>query len=687
MNHTFSELEQLFSVPTFQSFFDAAPDAILIVNADGIIVHHNAMAKQMFGALDNSLENSLNGSNVDELVPAAARHQHKNLREGFLQRPTLRPMGIGLDLRAQRRDGSEFPVEISLSPLRIGATHLTVAIVRDITATLRFRDTQEELKRERIIASITQMALSEPRFEAFCQRMLETLHAKIPAAWATLAEIHEDGKRCKFLSAYPATSLLDSSWIPMHEGHIIHKVVKSGTAQVVSDMRSEGLPVHPLLSHLGIQSLAGAPIKHNNRVTLVLALGGKDIGAYSSKDLVFFQTLSNILANAFQRTKSEELVQKTRRLESIGRLTGGIAHDFNNLLTVISGNLQLIQLLVENNAAAQKSLSAALHASQRGADLTKKLLSFSRADALQARSCSTESLMHSCFELFDRTLGVNIRVSLELEPDLPMINVDPTMFESSLLNLAINARDAMPEGGSIFLRVTTKKIKPSSDNKLNAENYVVISVSDSGIGMSEETKTHLFEPFFTTKPSGQGTGLGLSTVYGFVKRANGNIEVESELGRGTTFYLYFPADETAARVGVVAADQISQAVKLEEIKHVMLIEDDPEVAEIAKQFMHSAGYDVHACYTHAQALEHYGHHPRIDLIVSDVVLKNGENGVTTVHALRDAGVLVPVVFVSGYSKNELIASSLSFPFFFLHKPYSKEQLLDAIAQAVVAHRG
>jgi PAS domain S-box-containing protein len=674
MNHTIQELEQLFSTPVFQSFFDAAPDAILVVNHDGIIVHYNQRAQSMFAAPAKALE----ACNVDQLLPQAMRHKHQTLRQGYVHQPTLRPMGMGLDLRAQRMDGQEFPVEISLSPLRLGATQLVLAIVRDISPTIRFKETQEELQREQALASMTQMALSDANFESFCNTMLQYLHERVSADWVSLIEIDEGQKQFKPLQSYPASpSFRAANWMPRSAGHIVDQILLSGKAHIVADVEAQGLNPHPHVSQLKLRCSMGAPIMHGGRIALMLMASSKEPDHYKAKDSVFIQTMANVLANAYQRFRAEESVQTARRLESIGRLTGGIAHDFNNLLTVISGNLQLLEMVTEGNEAAQKSIAAAFHASQRGAELTKKLLSFARKDVLQPQRCDVSRLMHGSYELLERTLSTNIRLSLQLPGKLPMIDVDPVMFESCMLNIALNARDAMPAGGSLTLSACAK----SAPTKL-MKPAVLITITDTGHGMSQETKERIFDPFFTTKPSGQGTGLGLSTLYGFMKRSGGTIKVNSEMGRGTSFELYFPMseaqhlDDPIEQIAPAAKSRIATAV-------VLLIEDDAAVADVGKRLLEDMGHQVILARTHSQALEYWGKYPEINMIVSDIVLGNGENGVKTVTALRAAGAKLPVVFVSGYSRDELSDSKRpEFPHIFLAKPYSQEQLLQAIQEAL-----
>jgi signal transduction histidine kinase len=244
-----------------------------------------------------------------------------------------------------------------------------------------------------------------------------------------------------------------------------------------------------------------------------------------------------------ERVRAEEMLRQAQKMEAIGQLTGGIAHDFNNLLTVVLGNLETIQKRAGGtNDAVDRAIRNAKTGAERAALLTQQLLAFGRKQPLQPVDLGINDAVLNVVGLLERTLGHAIEVRTELEPDLWPVRVDPNQLESALLNLAVNARDAMPEGGVLTLR--TRKVPAGADPIVAAEEpgreFAAVEVSDTGQGMSEEVRGHAFEPFFTTKPVGQGTGLGLSQVHGFVEQSGGKVAIESDLGQGTTVRLYLP---------------------------------------------------------------------------------------------------------------------------------------------------
>ena len=677
------ELDALFSQAVFKTFFDAAPDAILIFSADGRIVAHNDQAKRLFAADSTQLSGLL----VESLVPQSMRERHVVLRDGYLAQPIVRSMGERLQLSAVRLDGSQFPVEISLAPLRIGARKSVMAIVRDVTQRLKHRDTERELGRTKAIVEISHAALIEKNFDRLVRMACSVVRRTMAADYSSVS-YYVEGEPFVWLAVIdgPGAESLEGRRIAVDgTDGIADRVRRTGAAACIANIDSLHLTLPAELAPLAIKSLAGAPISSDRTLIGVLMVGSVTADHFAPSDLVFLEAIANTLSNAYQLAKAGEASQTARRLESIGQLTGGIAHDFNNVLTVILGNLQLLGDAVTNNEFAARSVNAAERAAQRGSVLTKKLLAFSRHQALRASVIDLGKHLHACYELLERTLGANVVVRLSLPPALPAIEIDAMQLESALLNLAVNARDAMPSGGS--LRIDAKGFEHAGGVLADGADllpgqYVVIRLADNGTGMTPQVLSHVFEPFFTTKPVGQGTGLGLAMVYGFVKQSHGHIAVESEVGRGTTFRLYFPAVATPpAQLRASARTRVAP-VASGHGKHLLLVEDDVEVARVATAFLHDLGYRVSVAYTRAEAIELFQGAADIALLLSDVVLSAGESGVEVANQLCLLRPDLPILYCSGYPRRELPPGfDINDRSLFLRKPYSRDQLGNAVAAA------
>lgn len=349
--------------------------------------------------------------------------------------------------------------------------------------------------------------------------------------------------------------------------------------------------------------------------------------------------------------QAEQQLQQAQKMETVGQLTGGIAHDFNNLLAVISGNLELAQARLPADSDLTKILEAAFRASQRGADLTGRLLAYSRRQILTPQPTDINELTEHMLILGRRTLGEAVEVVFEPAQEAWWAHVDPAQLENALLNLAINARDAMPDGGTLTIRTQNLSIEGEAVNAsdaLHAGDYVVVEVADTGTGMSEDVREKVFEPFFTTKDVGEGSGLGLSMVYGFVNQSGGHVDIESTVGEGTTIRLYLPRsepanqdapEEQAANLDVGSSDET-----------VLVVEDDPHVRDLAVELVESLGYTVHEAGDAMSALEIMKSGTPVDLVLSDVILGKGMNGVELANQIREGYPKTKVLLMSGYAR-------------------------------------
>jgi CheY-like chemotaxis protein len=366
-------------------------------------------------------------------------------------------------------------------------------------------------------------------------------------------------------------------------------------------------------------------------------------------------------------------------MEAIGTLTGGLAHDFNNLLSVIIGNLDLVRERSQADPASSELVGEALAAALRGADLTRRLLAFARKQPLQPRPIDVNELVSGLNTLLARTLGGNIEVDLRLGDGVWPVVADPAQLESSLINLATNARDAMPDGGT--LRIATGNRELDADyagthEGLTPGDYALIEVSDTGTGIAPETLGQIFEPFFTTKEGGKGTGLGLSMVFGFMKQSGGHINVYSELGVGTTFRLYLPhqLDKAAAPAPAPPAAQLAPTGG----GVVLVVEDNPGLRDLVVRQLTQLGYRCLEAGDGPSALRTL-ESETVDLVFTDVVMPNGMSGYDLGRDVRARWPAVKVLLTSGFAEEKRHdTASPQGGMRLLSKPYRKADLAHAI---------
>jgi PAS domain S-box-containing protein len=396
-------------------------------------------------------------------------------------------------------------------------------------------------------------------------------------------------------------------------------------------------------------------------------------------------------ATALRQT--EDALRQAQKMEAVGQLTGGIAHDFNNLLQGILGNLELVRKSIEAGRTDRldRFIGSAVQSAKRAAGLTHRLLAFSRRQSLDLRALDANELVRSLEDLLRRTLGENVQLHLDLEPGLWPAHSDANQLESALLNLAINARDAMPAGGRLTLRTENARVEPPAAAAATPAadapepgDYVMLAVGDTGVGMSDDVRERAIDPFFTTKPQGQGTGLGLSMVYGFVKQSRGHLRLDSEPGRGTTVRLYLPRSQDA----VEAPDDRAAAgepAPVEAAQSVLVVEDDPGVRLLIIEVLHRLGHQVSEAADGPAALPLLQRLRRLDLLVTDVGLP-GLNGRELADRARLAWPQLPVLFVSGYAEQATLRSGfLGEGMDLIAKPFSLD-LLAAKVSAMLASR-
>jgi signal transduction histidine kinase/CheY-like chemotaxis protein len=389
------------------------------------------------------------------------------------------------------------------------------------------------------------------------------------------------------------------------------------------------------------------------------------------------------MVRRFQEIEANEAqVRQAQRMEAIGQLTGGVAHDFNNILTVMTGTIEILADAVKDRPHLAQITDLISSAAARGADLTKHLLAFSRRQPLQPRSTAINALVVDAVGLLRPTLGENMEIESMLAHDLAPALIDPSQLSTSILNLALNARDAMPGGGKLTLETSNVVLDEEyarSNNEVRPGHYVMIAVSDSGMGISGNLLDKVFEPFFTTKDAGRGSGLGLSMVYGFVKQSDGHVKIYSEEGHGTSVKLYLPqaagAPEAPAETGLSGSEGGDE--------HILLVEDDTLVRAYVVTQISRFGYHTLAAGNAAEALAIIDQGERVDLLFTDVMLPGGMNGrqLATEALKRRPG--LKVLYTSGYTENALIHHGrLDAGVLLLPKPYLSSDLARMIRTAL-----
>lgn len=384
-----------------------------------------------------------------------------------------------------------------------------------------------------------------------------------------------------------------------------------------------------------------------------------------------------------ERTRLEAQLQQAQKMEAIGNLTGGMAHDFNNMLGVIIGNIDLLRDLKKDDAAADELTREALGAAFRGADLTRRLLAFARRQPLRPQRVDVNELVSGITWLLSRTLGEDVEISLDLSPDVWPVVIDPAQLESSLTNLATNARDAMPDGGRLMVVTRNRTLDAdyaAQHADVAAGGYVMIEVNDTGTGMTPQIINRIFEPFFTTKKRDKGTGLGLSMVFGFIKQSGGHIAVYSEPGMGTTFRLFLPR----MMKNVTAIEESSATSLLHgRGETVLVVEDNAALRRVVTRQLGELGYRVLEAENAATGLR-LMEQENIDLLLTDVVMPGGTNGRELARRARQRWPRIKVVFTSGFSETRLNGDPgpLAACTPLLSKPYRKEELASAAREAL-----
>jgi PAS domain S-box-containing protein len=388
-----------------------------------------------------------------------------------------------------------------------------------------------------------------------------------------------------------------------------------------------------------------------------------------------------LVRDVTRHLRMEEHLRQSQKMEAIGHLTGGVAHDFNNLLGIVIGNLDMLASLYEDDEKAQKRINAALKASLSGAELTKRLLAFARKQALQPEPVDIETAFDELTPILDRTLKGDIDLQVNVQSNMLPAFMDQAEFENVVLNMAINSRDAMPDGGVLNIEVDEVELDEdfmrTSSEPLEPGKYIHLAISDTGSGIEPHVLKHIFEPFFTTKEKGKGTGLGLAMAHGFAKQSKGLIKAYSELNVGTTFHLYLPTTHGQGNNLTPLSNTVENIPTGDET--ILVVDDEEELADIASAYLEELGYKTYTTYSGEQALKKLSEEPGISMVITDVVMPNGMDGLDLHQKVSQLFPSIVVVYASGFSADAIANKrGVNLKADLITKPYRKARLAQIV---------
>lgn len=594
----------------YRAITEHSPDAIITADSKGNIILANNSAIGIFGYSKDELI----GKPVTILMPESCRQEHLAGFERFLKTGKPRLIGKTYETMGKRRDGTEFPVELSLSSWQVKGERFFTAIIRDIT------------ERKKAEERLTE---SESRFRSVIDS------APNPVM------IHcDDGS-----IVYVNRRFTEITGYTLADVNTFSRFTKRALAD--PEYRDKVMERYREIFN------ADSPVIHGEDIKITCSDGSMRLWNMQSAPIGIWNDRKAVLCVARDVTEHrrlEEQLRQAQKMEVIGRFTGGIAHDFNNYLTAITGFSQLALLQIGDHPV-KESLENILKAAEKASGLTRQLLAFGRRQILRPEVVNLNDIITDMTKMIRRIIGEDIELRQSLDPMLWNVKVDVGQLEQVIMNLVSNARDAMPEGGVLTIQTANAFL----DEEYAARHasvipgeYVMIAIEDTGIGMTEEVKSRIFEPFFTTKEIGKGTGLGLATVYGIVKQSNGNIWVYSEPNEGTTFKIYLPRAQEEKTVRATV-DKIEGLPRGKE--GILVVEDNKEVREFIVRVLKELGYNTHEASDGVEAVEILKTKGNeINLVLTDVMMPN-MRGDRLAEKIKEDYPEIKVLFMSGYADN------------------------------------
>lgn len=621
-----------------QKMFDSSPNAIFVTDLTGTIIECNLEAVKVFGF---SNKNELLGTKSMSLM---AHRENGTNDKGF---QGMMKVGQKNDIEycIRRDNGAIFPVDVSANLIRdiSGNPTSMIIIAQDITE----RKTSEEA-----------LWASEERYRTLVENFSDAI---LIHSSGTISFINKAGvKLLKAENADQVSGKKLSDFLPPESTDIINTQIDRIKFENKKSPPLEGLLIRSDNTEVDVEFVA-IPYAHKDQDSVI-----------------------SVIRDITSRKQLEEQLIQSQKMEAIGRLAGGIAHDFNNMLMAITGYSELVLGNLDENNDIRSDVMEILKAAERAASLTRQLLTFSRRQQLKTNVLDLNTVVLDVRKMLKPIIGEDIQIKTLLEEHIERINADPVLIEQIIMNLAINAHDAMPDGGeititteNIILDERTCRLLPDS----KPGNYVCLTISDTGFGMGQDIIQHIFEPFYSTKDSGKGTGLGLSVVYGCVKQHNGWISVFSEKGVGTTFKIYIPS------FTIKHVDTIHNTAPFEKEQGknegILVVEDEKEVLEFVTRVLNDNGYRVFGASNSKEAFRLFEkHNNEIQLIFTDVILP-GITGIKLVQELLSKKPGLPVIMTSGYSDEKSHWAEINNEgYYFLHKPYDLKSLFITVKNAL-----
>ncbi|MEK7235510.1 MAG: PAS domain S-box protein [Nitrospirota bacterium] len=673
-----------------RAIVDTALDGVITIDSTGIVTDWNAQATVIFGW---SREEALGRALAETIIPARDRQAHDHGISEFLRTGTGAILNRRIEITAQHRDGRELPVELAVSPAKIGDAYIFSAFIRDIT---------DRRRAERRLASqyaVTRVLAESATLDEAVPKIIQAIGESLEWDLGVFWRVDKAASVLRCLNQWQMPSLQAEAFILATWQHVFTRdeglpgrIWASGKSAWVTDVVVDAnFPRKEVAREVGFHGAFGFPVVVGSEIEGVIELFSRQVRQPDDELLKMVEDIGLKIGQFGERARTEGVLRETeaqlrqaQKMEAVGRLAGGVAHDFNNLLTVIRGYSELLLSRLILTDPMRKDMEEIKKAADRASGLTRQLLAFSRRQFIAAKVLDLNALVSNMDGMLRRLLGEDIvELCAELDPHAGAIKADPGQIEQVIMNLAVNARDAMPRGGRLTIETKNVTIgKGARQDAVGVEpgSYVLLAVRDNGQGMDAETQSHLFEPFFTTKEQGKGTGLGLSTVYGIVKQSGGSIIVESAPGRGTTFRIYFPRVEREAQGPAGGTDAIEPAHGHETI---LLVEDEPSVRGLVHETLRLHGYTVLEARHGIEALltgARYG--GPIHLLLTDVVMPQ-MSGPEVAEKLVTVRPGLKVLYMSGYPDHPVFdQGGVSRETSFLAKPFSPHVLAQKVREVL-----
>jgi PAS domain S-box-containing protein len=643
-----------------RAILESAMECIITMDSAGRIVDWNPAAEKTFGY---SQEEAIGQQMAPLIVPEHLRERHGQGLANYLETGIAHVIGRRLELSAKRRDASEFPIELTITRIELQGAPMFTGYLRDIT------DRKKAEARLAAQYAVTRALAESNTIDEGAPKILravcESLNWEYGSLWTVDRDAHVlrcsqtwhslghdadefESNSCKYVFA-PGVGLPGTVW---------HDEQPAWIADVVGH---PNFPRSASAAKVGLHGACAFPIRFRSEILGVVEFLSRSIREPDPDLLAMMVTIGSQIGQFIERRRveealgdSEQQLRQSQKLEAIGQLAGGVAHDFNNLLTAINGYSSLALQRLDNNHPVRGYLEEVKKAGDRAANLTRQLLAFGRKQMLQPLALNLNDVVADMSKMLRRLIGEDIQFTAKFDPELKRIKADPGQIEQVLVNLVVNARDAMPQGGHLTIETANIEVDRDYAGKhfgVQPGSYVMLAISDTGTGMSEEIKARIFEPFFTTKEKGKGTGLGLSTVYGIVKQSGGNIWVYSEPGRGTSFKVYLQQFEaTSDPLEKPVPELVAQGGS----ETILLVEDEDVVRGLARKILEQSGYSVLDARNGADAIRISGEHSDpIHLLLTDVVMPE-LSGKEIAERLTLQRPGTRVLFMSGYTDQAIV---------------------------------